>query len=201
MKMKSLLITLSFCCLTFAQQDSEAGDAQSTTPVRATGVRYLHPDDFKNVPARVRSKLNEAHCLIPQVNEKAIPHNVVTGQFARRGQQDWAAYCSVHGKSKVLVVWGGPSQCSGNPFNDGAPERDSTVSGDLDDSVENQPRGSFWTLSAIRHSEVRARLKVMKSSDELFKSATHDALERSAPIGGNTVDCNDGHWRELWYAD
>ncbi len=198
--MRTLLIPLALCCLTFAQQNSRAGGAQNKATARANNVRYLRPDAFKAVPARVRSKLNEGQCLIPQDAENAAPHNIVRGEFARQGQQDWAAYCSVHGKSKVMVIWGGPSRCSGSPF-DAAPVSDNTVSADLDDAAGDAPHGSFWTLSAIPHAELLARLKVMNPNGELLKSATQDALARSSAIGGNTVDCHNGQWRELWYAD
>ena len=198
--MRILLVTLAFCCLTLGQQNSIAGGAHSTPIVRATGVRYLRPDDFKVVPARVRSKLKERRCLIPQDAETVEPRNIVSGQFARQGQQDWAAYCSVDGKSKLMVVWGGSSQCSGDPFDVG-PVSDNTVSMDLDDAEGDMPHGSFWTLSTIPHTEVLATLRVLKSNGELLKSATHDALARAAIVGGNTVDCHNGHWRELWYGD
>ena len=200
MKMKTLLITLAFCCFTLAQQNPGAGGAQSEATARAKSVRYLRPDDFKTVPARVRSKLNEGQCLIPQDAENAVPHNIVSGEFARQGQRDWAAYCSVQGKSKVMVVWGGPSQCSGSPF-DAGPVRDSTLSSDLDDAAGNEPHGSFWTLSAIPHAELLARLKLINPDGKLLKSATRDALARNSTVGGNAVDCHNGHWRELWYAD
>lgn len=200
MKMKIFLVTLVFCCLALAQQSSSAGNAQSTSTVRAAGVRYLRPDDFKVVPARVRSKLNEERCLVPQDAEEAEPSNIVSGEFARQGQQDWAAYCSVAGKSKLMVVWGGPSQCSGDPFDVG-PVSDTTVSMDLDDSEGNTRHGSFWTLSTIPHTELLARLKVLNANAALFKSATHDALARSSIAGENAVDCTNGHWRELWYGD
>ncbi len=202
MKMRILLVTLVFCCLALAQQSSSAGDLESrSSPVRAMGVRYLRPDDFKVVPARVRSKLNEERCLIPQDAEKPEPRNIVSGEFARQGQQDWAAYCSVGGKSKLVVVWGGPSQCSGDPFDVG-PVSDNTVSMDLDDSEGNTPpHGSFWTLSAIPRTELLARLKVLNGNAALLKSAKHDALARSSIVGENAVDCTNGHWRELWYGD
>lgn len=187
-----LLFIVVFCSHAVTQQTSETGGART--------IRYLRPLDFKGVPARVRSKLVEGQCLIPQDSDNAVAHNVVSGEFARQGQQDWAAYCSVRGKSKVMVIWGGPSQCSGSPF-DAGPVNDATVSRDLDDAAGNMPHGSFWTLAAIPHAELLVRLKSMKANEELLKSATRDALERSSIAGGNVVDCHNGHWRELWYGD
>ena len=76
--MRTLLTPFrALCCLTFAQQNSGAGGAQNKATARAKIVRYLRPDAFKAVPARVRSKLNEGQCLIPQDAENAAPHNIV----------------------------------------------------------------------------------------------------------------------------
>jgi hypothetical protein len=175
--------------------------------VSATGNHYLRPDDFKDAPAWVRSKLNQRRCLIPQDMETTAPHNIGTGEFARRGQRDWAAYCSVDGKSMVMVLSGGPSQCSGDPFGLG-PVDDDTVSRDLEQGDANPeamgkkpPHGSFWTLSVIRQTELLARLKTMNADGELRNSASHEALERDCAAGTNVVDCHNGRWRQLWYAD
>ncbi len=34
-------------------------------------------------------------------------HNVIRGEFAKPGQTDWAALCSVGGVSSILVFWAG----------------------------------------------------------------------------------------------
>src|SRR6266446_3623884 len=57
--------------------------------ISGTANRYLRPDDFKSVPAQVRARLNQQHCLIPQDVETAAPHNLLKGEFAHRGQRDW----------------------------------------------------------------------------------------------------------------
>jgi hypothetical protein len=38
--------------------------------------------------------------------------NVISGEFAARGQRDWAALCSANGRSTIHVYWGGPSTCA-----------------------------------------------------------------------------------------
>jgi hypothetical protein len=63
MNAKALAVTLAFCCLARAQQKY---DIDVVPVASATGHRYLRPDDFKGVPAWVRSKLNQRRCLIPQ---------------------------------------------------------------------------------------------------------------------------------------
>jgi hypothetical protein len=199
MKIKILLVTLVFGQLALAQQNSGAAGAQKTSVAPSASIRYLRPADFK-LPARVRLKLDEKRCRIPQDAGTAEPHNIVSGEFARRGQQDWAAYCSVDGKSKLMVVWGGPSQCSNDPFDIG-PISDNDVSESLDDADGTPPHGSFWILSTIPHAELLNSLKEMRADSELLNSATHDALIRHSDAGANTVTCHNGHWRQLSYAD
>jgi len=124
--------------------------------------RYLRPDAFKSVPAEVRSKLNQRQCLIPQDVETPVPHNVVTGEFAHAGQRDWAAYCSVNGKSKVVVIWGGRAHCSGDPFGLDEWVDDDTIYREADPEQLGRipPHGSFWKLSVIPRRQVVARQKI-----------------------------------------
>lgn len=122
------------------------------------GNRYLRPDDFKAAPAQVRSNLNQRHCLVPQDVETAGLQNLIQGQFAKEGQRDWAAYCSVNGKSRVVVVWGGPSRCSGEPFGLNNPVADDQLYRDADAQQlgRRPPAGSFWILSVVPRAEVVA---------------------------------------------
>ncbi len=39
------------------------------------------------------------------------PTNVISGEFAERGQHDWAALCSSKGRSVIRVYWSGLSTC------------------------------------------------------------------------------------------
>jgi hypothetical protein len=157
--------------------------------------RYLRPSEFPNVPRRVRQRLESLHCLIPQDVETPVPHNIVIGEFARKGQQDWAAYCSRNATSKVLIIWGGSSTCSGEPFGlQSFPDDSIYRNADPQQWGRMPPPGIFWKLSAVRPEEVLAR--------HLVKSIPHhDALERSSIMGANGVYCMNGKWREVWYGD
>lgn len=175
----------------------------STPIVSKTGNHYLRPDDFPNVPAPVRTELNQRHCLIPQDVETKNPHNIVSGEFARKGQRDWAAYCSVNGKSRIIVFWGGPAKCSGEAFNFGEPVPDDflTTGADPEQWGRMPPPGAFSVLSVVPQSKVVARQQVGVAIEPMLKSASHDALQESNIGGGNAVYCTNGHWRGVWYAD
>lgn len=67
----------------------------------------LRPAAFPQLPADVARELNRRGCRIPQNAYEKKPHNVITGEFARGGQTDWAVLCSVRGVSSILVFWNG----------------------------------------------------------------------------------------------
>lgn len=73
------------------------------------------PAALSDVPEPVRVLLAEESCLVPQPWRPGVPPgytNVVRGEFAVRGQYDWAVLCSRAGKSSIRLFWGGPSRCS-----------------------------------------------------------------------------------------
>jgi hypothetical protein len=49
-------------------------------------------------------------CTVPQTYLSREPHNVISGEFARKGQTDWAVLCSRGGKSSILVFWRGSTR-------------------------------------------------------------------------------------------
>jgi len=67
----------------------------------------LPPTAFPMLPLAVVRDLQHRGCTIPQEAFSKTPSNVVSGQFARRGQTDWAVLCSIHGVSSILVFWNG----------------------------------------------------------------------------------------------
>jgi hypothetical protein len=74
-------------------------------------VKRLPPSAFPDLPVEVVEQLEARGCMIPQVSEMPKPHNVIRGQFARKGQTDWAVLCSKDGQSSILVFWGKPCRC------------------------------------------------------------------------------------------
>jgi hypothetical protein len=176
----------------------------ATTPiVSKTGNRYLRAEDFPDIPADVRTQLVQAHCLIPQDVETKGAHNLVSGDFARKGQRDWAAYCSVNGQSRLIVIWGGPAKCSGDPLGLPAPVGDDSIYENADPGQWGRmpPHGAFWILSVVPQREVIARQRRGIALLPLLSSASHDALQRSSIAGVTGMYCTNGKWREVWYAD
>lgn len=68
----------------------------------------LSPTAFPELPASVTRALLARRCTVPQAwDGEQQPHNVIRGEFARRGQSDWAVLCSRDHHSTVLVFWNG----------------------------------------------------------------------------------------------
>lgn len=67
----------------------------------------LAPSEFRQLPENIVRALQARWCTIPQSFIIAKPHNVISGEFSKRGQTDWAILCSRAGVSSILVFWGG----------------------------------------------------------------------------------------------
>ena len=85
-------------------------------------IRRLTPEELRKAPDRVRKFAAKHGCTVPQYGPKpSLQTNVVSGEFAAPGQNDWAFLCSTAGNSVILILWGGPVRC---PFKIGAaPDR------------------------------------------------------------------------------
>jgi hypothetical protein len=65
----------------------------------------LSPTAFPELPASIVRALLARGCTIPQPWRVEKTRNVIRGEFARRGQRDWAVLCSRNMESAVLVFW------------------------------------------------------------------------------------------------
>lgn len=62
---------------------------------------------FPMLPPAVVRELQHRGCAIPQESYSKTLNNAISGQFARRGQNDWAVLCSTGGASSILIFWNG----------------------------------------------------------------------------------------------
>ncbi len=70
----------------------------------------LAPNAFPALPSPIARELRARGCAIPQASDLKQPHNVISGEFAKPGQKDWAVLCSVQGTSSILVFWNASPQ-------------------------------------------------------------------------------------------
>jgi hypothetical protein len=75
-------------------------------------IRTLRLSDFQ-MPDSVREQFQSSGCsVIAQSNLISEPNNLLHGQFAAPGQQDWMAVCkNVDGRVQARFIWGGQHRC------------------------------------------------------------------------------------------
>jgi hypothetical protein len=107
----------------FAQQASQGAAPKSKTTAKApvsreSAIRRVQPAGVKELPAEFVEKLTVRGCTIPQFDSGeggegvgAEPNNVIHGEFARRGQEDWAVLCSNGKTSTIVIFWGRATAC------------------------------------------------------------------------------------------
>ncbi len=67
-------------------------------------VRLEH-SKFTKLPQEIVKNLEKRKCTIPQIWHDENLHNVISGEFSRKGQKDWAVLCSVNKISSILIFW------------------------------------------------------------------------------------------------
>src|SRR5688572_14256134 len=108
--MKVLAAVLAIA-LQSAQTITPAAQAKAELDLAVGRVPRYAPDKFAALPPTARDALNVAGCRVPQVTATGSPQNVISGEFAAKGQRDWAALCSDGTNSQIVMVWGGPARC------------------------------------------------------------------------------------------
>ncbi len=83
------------------------GDLQRQFDEAEKRIVRLPPAAFRELPGNIVREMERRGCKVPQEVYTNKPHNVIKGEFARRGQTDWAVLCSVKGVSRILVFWNG----------------------------------------------------------------------------------------------
>ncbi len=104
MKLSALIFIV--LVLPFAPQ----ANAQDKWQIADEATLRLKPTAFPELPKNIVRSLQERNCTVPQAFSDSVPHNVVRGQFARRGQFDWAVLCSRNRVSSILVFWNGSTK-------------------------------------------------------------------------------------------
>jgi hypothetical protein len=102
-----------------------AGETQGWDTRKADAeILRLKPSAFPELPRSVARELVRRGCLIPQVEPWADRlHNVISGQFRKADQTDWAILCSVDGVSSLLIFWNGSAADVENLIGERRPDR------------------------------------------------------------------------------
>ncbi len=152
---------------------------------------YASPDQFKELPDRVKKEMKKLGCQVPQA-PFFESKNVVQGEFSKRGQKDWAAICSVNGRSHIHIFWGGPASCPSE-----------IRSSDDKENVWITPAGKteyHKGISVVGEKYIREHYEAYGGPKP--PSITHDAIndiyfEQASVV----LYCHEGKWIELTGAD
>src|SRR5918993_661210 len=82
-------------------------NAQDKWQIADEATLRLKPTAFSQLPKNIVLYLQKRNCTVPQTFGNHTPHNVIRGQFARKGQFDWVILCSRNRVSSILVFWNG----------------------------------------------------------------------------------------------
>jgi hypothetical protein len=166
--------------------------AQSATNVQP---KRSPASAFHDVPEAIRTQLANKGCTVPQTWTDDQPHNIVSGEFARKGQKDWAALCSVEGKSTIVVFWGGKSSCA--PLKNRWMESESFQDAD--------GKGTMRFSLKLGVASPNAILKHRTEYGEATAAGIypdHDGIDVAFVGNASIVEyCDKGRWHQLQGAD
>jgi|GEM_PF-656722 len=118
------LIVVGVICGTAGISQAQQTKGAKSPVHKDNTIRKLQPTDVPGLPPKFVDKLNARGCTIPQFGEigrsgdtasdpatAGGPTNVIHGEFARHGQEDWAVLCSKGGSSTIVIFWGKTTAC------------------------------------------------------------------------------------------
>ena len=151
---------------------------------------YSNPEHLKGLPSNIVIELKKMGCLIPQ---GILDHtNAIEGEFAIKGQKDWAVLCSTNGKSSIHIFWGGPKTCR----NVIAEESD-------EEYLFKQPSGAWEYdrgLGRVGKQFIMEHYQAYGGPKPPL--ITHDAIDDRWLEKASVVHyCHEGNWIKLTGAD
>ncbi len=146
-------------------------------------IKTRSPQEYSALPRSVVSKLIEMKCIIPQ-DYYPQPSNVIKGEFAKRGQTDYAALCSKsQGKTSIRVIWGGAAKCKAELNED----RDRSYLME----IGNNRIGYARRLDVIPSQYIKEHLS-------LSGTEAHEAIKDAFDGKGSKVKyCDNGKWVDV----
>lgn len=158
----------------------------ATQPVMK--VKLLTPAQL-DAPKEVQQKLQRMGCMIPQDEAAATrPSNIVAGEFARKGQRDWAALCAKDGRMRIVVLWGGENKCSMKPS-----DREDPIT-----NVWSQQRDEPPFQTYVQAAKPQRILELRKFfGDPQHNEIIHDGVEYGGENASVIYYCDSGVWHEL----
>jgi hypothetical protein len=191
--MRALPLTLLLAALATVTVPGQELDFQAAE----RKIVRLPPAAFPALPAAVVRELQRRGCTIPQADFKTqadfkMPNNVVSGEFARRGQRDWAVLCSMKGASSILVFWNGSPA---NPADLGRSDDINYLQGGVDNKIMfSRGIGAVGADFILKHHQVYGGAKPPRID--------HQGIDDAFILKASVVRYFfDGNWLELTGSD
>lgn len=142
------------------------------------------PDKFAALPPTAREAFTQMNCQVPQTSLTGGSSNVVQGEFAAKGQRDWAALCSNGLTTEIRVVWGGPVRCE---------DRFAAVQDSDSVTISSASVATYTRSLGVASPEQTAR-HLTRLRATLPETPAHDALEDGPATARLVHYCRGGHW-------
>ncbi len=167
--------------------------AQDHWSVADSAVVRLAPRVFKELTPAIVAYLEARECTVPQVRDDSGPHNVLSGEFVKAGQRDWALLCSTNQVSRILVFPGGSVEAV-------------VELGESPDRHFLQAKGAdgivFSRRLAVTSPEYIHRQSERYAPEESLIAVCHEGIDDIYLGKGSTVHLfAEGRWLQLQGAD
>jgi hypothetical protein len=103
--MKKSLLIVSFVLLFVSE--ALAKEVRNEWDEANIQTTRLLPSTFSQLPINIINELQRQNYTIPQCYDEKEPHNVISGEFIKKGQKDWAVLASKDLQSTIIVFWNG----------------------------------------------------------------------------------------------
>ena len=142
---------------------------------------------FAALPPTVREQFRLMNCQVPQPSLTGGPQNVIQGEFAAKGQRDWAALCSNGSTTEVRIVWGGAVRC----------EDRLAARQDADTLTQPSPGVYNYSRSITTASTGQLNRVLVRSTAKLSETPGHDGIEDTIDRVSLAHYCAGNHWQTV----
>jgi hypothetical protein len=175
-----------------AKAEASDGSAEQSSLQASQGISYSPPSAFVQLPLKIQSELQSRGCQIPRPYTGTANANVIRGQFARRGQTDWAVLCSKEKISSILVFWNGSETTPA--------EIDPAPDGNFLTPLENGKAGYARAIAPVGNQFIMTHFKAYGGPQP--PPIDHEGIDDEFLEKGSTVHYfYEGQWLELTGSD
>ena len=153
------------------------------------------PSSFSELRRHIVIELTNEGCLIPpgRIDGKIVAKNVISGEFARKGQKDWAILCFKDDHAYIRVFWGGAARCA---------DRIEHPTVGLNAKSIEQWGGYDLAISPVGRKYILDHYRYGGYEGPKPPVITHQGIDNAVLEKTSTIHyCHNGSWLELSGAD